>query len=116
MDEKNSTQERYLDAAADAFMAQYGLLLEESVLEEAESAKDTEVPPSLDARCKELLRKESIAMRRKLRQKAFLRAAGRVAVVLVVFLVTFSVLFMNVEAIRVSILNLFIEFRDTIQL
>jgi hypothetical protein len=113
MDEKNSAQERYLDAAVDAFMEQYGQIWEETVQEEAEQEKDTEVPQTLDERCKALLQKEGKKALRQQRRNAFLRVSRRVAVALVAFLVTFSVLFVSVEAIRIPIINFFIELRET---
>lgn len=62
-------------------------------------------PESLDKRCRETIRKEFAARKRKKRRKILLKSLSGIACGLVVVLVLAGVLFKHVEAIRVPIIN-----------
>lgn len=112
MDKENLVQEKYLDAAAELFMTHYAAILEETVGEDTDMG-NVEFPPELDQRCRKLIQAHIKQQRKKVRNKRVLAVLRNVAVVALVLVSTFTIIFYNVEAIRVPMMNFFIEKFDT---
>lgn len=108
MDKENLVQEKYLDAAAELFMEQYAAVLEETICMDAQWCQE-EFPAELDQRCQKLIREQKKQQRQHIRRKNILRGLRKVAVVILVFVCAFTLLFYNVEAVRVPIMNFLIE-------
>lgn len=97
--------EEYTDASVELFMAHYAQFLYPG--EDADAAP-IQLPEELDRKCRGLLKKAIRRQRWQQCQKAAFKTLGRVAVVAMVLLSTFTVLFMSVEAIRVPVINYYL--------
>ena len=97
--------EEYTDASVELFMAHYAQFLYPG--EDADAAL-IQLPEELDRKCRGLLKKAIRRQRWQQCQKAAFKTLGRVAVVAMVLLSTFTVLFMSVEAIRVPVINFYL--------
>lgn len=114
MDKRKISQEiydRYVDASVAMFMECYAA----SCLDDYSKTQidNIDFPKELDMRCRTLIDREFARQRRKL----FLKSAGKiiraVACFAVILLSLSSVLFMTVEAVRVPIINYYIEQGDS---
>lgn len=105
-------EEQYLDASVALFMDQYVQLLSQKLDQEMENDNDyVELiyPESLDQRCRQLIKDEHTRIRRKKRLVTAKKVLNRAAIIVVAFLALGSVLFMTVDAIRIPIMNFFVE-------
>lgn len=117
MSELNIKQEkydRYIDSTVDLFMECYDDVLTEEIRKEVAALEKQEVafPGSLDERCLTLIKKECARHRRKQSLKAVAKGLRYAAVIAVALLSLSSLLFMTVEAIRIPIINFFVERSD----
>lgn len=99
--------DRYADAVTALVMEQYASAMAESL--EAEERAPVEVSAELDSRCRKLIKKGYAKQLRRSIGKKLLRATSVAAVVFLVLCGVFAVLFSTVEAIRVPIVNYFVE-------
>ena len=103
--------ERYVDASVALFMEYYAA----SCLDGSKSphADGKDFPADLDTRCRSLINRECTRQRRR----AFLKSAGKclgaVACLAIFLLSLSSVLFMTVEAVRIPVINYYIEQGDS---
>ena len=105
-------EEQYVDASVALFMDQYAQVLSQKLDQEMENDKeyaDLVYPESLDQRCRKLIQDEHKRMRRKKRVVTVKKVLNRAAIILVALLALSSVLFMTVDAIRIPIMNFFVE-------
>jgi len=112
MDKESLVQEKYLDVAAELFMTHYAAILEETIGEDADLGNE-EFPPELDQRCRNLIQVHIRQQRKQMRRRLTLATLRNVAVVMLILVSTFTILFYNVEAVRVPVMNFFIEKFDT---
>ena len=103
--------DRYVDASVALFMEYYA----SSCLDNADDPHidEVEFPADLDSRCRTLIDREFARQRRKTFFKAAAKGLGVVAAFAAVILSLSSVLFMTVEAVRVPIINYYIEQGDS---
>jgi len=115
MKSNSTTQERYLDAAVGVFMEQYAKLLGDSIKQDMIQALNEPVPfpEGLDARCQKLLQNHLKLQRQAARKKLLRRCLGAVAILLLVLIGSFSILFSTVDAVRVAVLDFIIEKTDS---
>lgn len=104
-----STREKVEEATLSVFMEQYGAALDAGVEIKMAECADMEFPPELDKRIEKLIATERAKKRNKQRRKTALRVLRSAAAVIIVLLSVSSVLFMTVEAIRIPVMNFFIE-------
>ena len=107
--------ENYVDATVALLMECYAVdTLEESIQAElsAEKCEQVEFSAQLDDRCRRLLKKEMTRSNTKKYLKKCLKGLRYAAASLVLLLALSSVLFMTVEAVRVPVMNYFIEEQD----
>lgn len=109
---RDDVYEQYVDASVALFMKYYCDTLYEDVTGRdacTEENKDAAFPAELDARCRTLIKKA--VKRQRLRKKA--RYTGKVlrhiCSFMIVCMALASVLFVTVEAVRVPIINYYIE-------
>ena len=102
--------DRYVDASVALFMEYYA----SSCLDKSEDpcTDELEFPADLDSRCRTLIDREFTRQRRKTFFKAAAKGLGVVACFAAVILSLSSVLFMTVEAVRVPIINYYIQEQD----
>lgn len=108
----NDIYERYVEATVALFMEYYSVVsLPESIHAELDGInhEDFNFPTELDHRCRQLIRKELSRYRRKQYLKNISKGFRYVAACLVAVLALTSFLFMTVEAIRIPIINYYIE-------
>lgn len=101
--------ERYEDAAVALFMEEYADAEAEALLAELAGAPDEEFPEELDQKCQALIRRKFAQERRKVYWKRTEKVLSRVAVFAIALLALFSVAFMTVEAVRIPIINFYLE-------
>ena len=106
MERRSKIYEEYTDACVELFMSYYAEQLFANIEADGE---DTPFPEELDRKCRGLLKKAILRQRWQQCQKAAFKVLGRVAVVAMVLLSTFTVLFMSVEAIRVPVINYYLS-------
>ena len=110
--EKNAAYEKYVDASVALFMEHYSAALTEQVKQNIKTFDAVPVPEELDQKCRKLIRKECA----KRKSKQFFKSLGKglsyAAVLLIVLLSMSSALFMTVEAVRIPIINFYIEHGD----
>jgi len=105
-------EEQYVDASAALIMDQYTKRLSQKLEQEMESDNgfaDLDYPEALDQRCQQLIQEEYTRMRRKKRLLTAKRVLNRAAILFVALIALGGVLFMTVDAIRIPIMNFFIE-------
>lgn len=116
MDEREKLQERYDDAAFALMMDECAEADGEAFLAEFRAAAEAgdlpEIPADLDRRFRDTIRREFAARERKVRFRQFKRAAARVAVAVFAVIGVLSTLVMTVDAIRIPVMNFFIEYYD----
>ena len=104
--------EQYIDAANALIMEQYALALRERVQAEENEAEAVEIPAELDKKCRKLIRKKLAKERGKHIAKRALHFSGVAAALVITLFGIGGILFTTVEAVRVPIINFFIEQRD----
>jgi hypothetical protein len=102
--------ERYVDASVALFMEYYAA----SCLDGKESphTDGKDFPAELDTRCRALINRECSRQKRKTLLKAVGKGLRAVACLAVVILSLSSILFMTVDAVRIPIINYYIEKSD----
>ena len=107
----NDVYERYIDATVALFMEYYSVVfLPESIhMELDDEHNEFTFPTELDNRCRLLIRRECTRYRLKRNIKSITKGLQYVAVFAVAILSLFSLLFMTVEAVRIPIINYYIE-------
>ena len=104
--------ENYIDASVALFMEYYSVVsLSDNVQAELDAANCDEIqfPAQLDDRCRQLIKNRTAHYRRKQYLKACWKGLKYAAACVMVVLSLTSVLFMTVEAVRVPIINYYIE-------
>lgn len=110
--ENITARENLEEAIVAAFMDQYAQALDAGIDRKIEECASDAFPEELDNRCRALIEQANRKAKNKKRRKSALRALRSAAVVTVVLVGLFSVLFVSVEAFRIPILNFFIEKTD----
>ena len=110
--ENISARENLEEAIVAAFMDQYAQALDAGIDRKIEECAGDAFPEELDKRCRALIEQANRKAKNKKRIKSALRVLRSAAVVAVVLVGLFSVLFVSVEAFRIPILNFFIEKTD----
>lgn len=108
-------EDQYVDASVALIMDQYAQVLSQKLDQEMENDKecaDLVYPEALDQRCQQLIQEEYTRMRRKKRLVTAKKILNRAAIIFVALLAIGGVLFTTVEAIRLPIMNLFIEMKE----
>lgn len=109
-------KDQYVDASAALIMDQYTQRLSQKLEQEMESDNEYAelvCSDSLDQRCRQLIKEGYTRMRRKKRLATVKKVLNRAAILFVTLLAIGGVLFTTVEAIRLPIMNLFIEMKET---
>ena len=99
-----------------ALEEQYAQRLSQKLEQEMENDNgfaDLDYPEALDQKCRKLIQEEYTRMRRKKRLLTAKRVLNRAAILFVALIALGGVLFMTVDAIRIPIMNLFIEMKET---
>lgn len=109
---KNSLYDQYVDASVALFMEYYSSALTEHVKTEMMSSDSVDISEELDQKCRTLIRKECAKRKRKVFFKGLSKGFSYAAALLVVLLSMSSALFITVEAVRIPIINFFIEQGD----
>lgn len=107
--------EQYVDATVALFMEHYSeVSLTDEIHRELNDPEDQNIvfPEALDARCRQLIKKECFRYRWKKCIKTATTGLRYAAIFAVVSLSIFSLLFMTVDAIRIPIINFYIEHFD----
>lgn len=117
MNEKNTNHdayEKYAGATVGLLMENYADVLSENLLGEMENCKkdNTDFPQELDKQCLALIKKECARHQRKQCLKTFSKGLQYAAVLVICLFATATTLFVSVEAIRIPIINYFIEKGD----
>lgn len=110
--EKITARERLEEATVAIFMDRYAQALDAGIDRKIEECAGDAFPEELDNRCRALIEQANRKAKNKKRIKSALRVLRSAAVVTVVLVGLFSVLFVSVEAFRIPILNFFIEKTD----
>jgi len=114
MDKNRTYQEkyeRYVDATVDLIMNRYNDILTENIRTEVDELENmqTEFPPHLHDQCMALIKNAHKKRKQQQRGKQVLKVLRMAAVFALVLLSLTSILFVTVEAIRLPIINFFIE-------
>lgn len=107
--------EQYVDATVALFMEYYSAVsLPENIRAEfnEQENKDFVFPAALDDRCRRLIKRECSRYRLNHCIKTIGKGIRYVAIFAIVVLSLFSLLFMTVDAIRIPIINFYIEHFD----
>ena len=104
--------EQYIDAATALVMEQYALAMREQLQAEENDAESVEFPAELDKKCRKLIRKKLAKERGKHIAKRALRFSGVAAALVIALFGIGGILFTTVEAVRIPIINFFVEQRD----
>lgn len=110
--ENITARERLEEAMVAAFMDRYAQALDAGIDRKMEECANDIFPEDLDRRCRALIAQESKKTQNKKRRKSALRVLRSAAVIAVVLISLFGVLFVSVEAIRLPIMNYFFEKTD----
>ncbi len=110
--EKNAAYEKYVDASVALFMEHYSAALTEQVKQNIKTFDAVPVPEELDQKCRKLIRKECAKRKSRLFFKSLGKGLSYVAILMVVLLSMSSALFVTVEAVRIPIINFYIEHGD----
>lgn len=105
---RKEIQERFADSAVAMFMEQYMTEIAEVADENAED-DSIEISEEFDRRGRKLIKKGLAKKQRQHAAKKLLRVAKVAVITLFILLGTFAILFTTVEAIRVPIINFFLE-------
>lgn len=112
MSEYMSDQEIYdqfAEAAAALIMRQYAAAERKTAMKAAPEVKTSQ---ALDAKCHKLIKKRLRTQQLKTMAKTVLRYTKRVAMVVLMLFGIVGILFTTVEAVRVPIINFFIDQKD----
>lgn len=112
MSEYMSDQEIYdqfAEAAAALIMRQYAAAAGKTVMK---TTPDQKTSDALDAKCRKQIKKNLRKQQIKIVAKTVLRYTKRVAMVVLMLFGVVGILFTTVEAVRVPIINFFIEQKD----
>lgn len=101
--------DQYIDATAALLMDRYAAAMQESMEAEKDEA---EIPEELDRKCRKLIRKKLAGKRFRYVLRKLLRMTGAAAMIVVLLFGAVGILFTTVEAVRVPIINFFIEQKD----
>lgn len=104
--------EQYVEAATALVMEQYAVAMRENLCNEPQSEEAVEVPDALDQKCRKLIRRKLAKERRKHARKKLLRFTGYAAAAIIAVFGIGGILFATVDAVRVPIINLFIDQKD----
>lgn len=104
--------EQYVEAATALIMEQYAVTMRENLCDELLSEEPVEVPDALDQKCRKLIRRKLAKERRKHARKKLLRFTGYAAAAIIAVFGIGGILFATVDAVRVPIMNLFIDQKD----
>lgn len=113
MDElKNSVEilDHYADAAVLMIMDQYLTAMGESIAKGAVNKE--KMPETLDKKCRVLIKKRLRKQQFVLASKKLLSISRKVAMIVLMLFGVVGLLFVSVEAVRVPIINFFIEQKD----
>lgn len=110
--ENITARERLEEAMVAAFMDWYAQALTEEIDKKIEECAGDAFPEELDNRCRALIEQANRKAKNKKRRKSVLRVLRSAAVVAVVLVGLFSVLFVSVEAFRLPVMNYFLEKTD----
>lgn len=102
--------EQYADAATALVMDQYALAMQESIA--ASKDDDTDVSENLDSRCLKTIRKKLAKEQRKHTAIILLRVTKTAVMLVLMLFGVMGILFTTVEAVRIPIINFFIEQKD----
>ncbi len=103
--------ERYIDAATALFMEYYSSEMGESIRKEMEEGKIEPIafPKDLDDRCRALIEKECTIRQRKNFWSGLATGLRYAASFAVILLAAASILFVSVEAVRIPIIDYYVE-------
>ena len=108
--------EQYEEAALTLLMHDYaheeGIRLAKEFHEAQENGTLPEIPAALDEKCRALIDKSFAKMERKARLKRIGQATVKAAVILFVVLGVMTTTVMSVDALRIPVINFFIEYND----
>ena len=110
--ENITARENLEEAIVAAFMERYAQALDAGIDRKMKECADDGFPEELDLRCRALIAQESKKIQNQKRRKSVLRVLRSAAVVTVVLVGLFSVLFVSVEAFRLPVMNYFLEKTD----
>ena len=110
--ENITARENLEEAIVAAFMDQYAQALDAGIDRKIEECAGDAFPEELDKRCRALIEQANRKAKNKKRIKSALRVLRSAAVVTVVLVGLFSVLFVSVEAFRLPVMNYFLEKTD----
>lgn len=108
---RKEIQERFADSAVAMFMEQYMTEIAEVADENAED-DSIEISEEFDRRGRKLIKKGLAKKQRQHAAKKLLRVAKVAVITIFILLGTFAILFTTVEAIRVPIINFFLEQKE----
>ena len=114
MDKKHINQEkfeRYVDATVDLIMDRYSNILTENIHKEVDELENMQMdfPQHLHDQCMALIKKENKKRKQHQEGKQVLKVLRMAAVFALALLSLTSILFVTVEAVRIPIINFFIE-------
>lgn len=112
MSEYKSDQEifdQFAEAATELVMRQYAAAVEQTVLE---TTPEHKISRELDKKCRKQIKKGLRKQQIKLAAKTVLRYTKRVAMFVLMLFGVVGILFTTVEAVRVPIINFFMEQKD----
>lgn len=104
--------EQYAEAATALVMEQYAIAMRESICAEPQCEEAVNVPDALNKKCRRLIHRRLAKERRKHAGKKLLRFAGCAAAAIIAVFGIGGILFTTVDAVRVPIINLFIDQKD----
>lgn len=108
---RKEIQERFADSAVAMFMEQYMTEIAEVADENAED-DSIEISEEFDRRGRKLIKKGLAKKQRQHAAKKLLRVAKVAVITIFILLGTFAILFTTVEAIRVPIINFFLDQKE----
>ena len=114
MDKNRTYQEkyeRYVDATVDLIMNRYNDVLTENIRNKVDELENMQIefPPHLHDQCMALIKDAHKKRKQQQRGKQVLKVLHMAAVFTLVMLSLTSILFVTVEAVRIPIMNFFIQ-------
>lgn len=114
---KQKLLEQYDDAAFALLMDEYAETEGARLMAEFEAAQAAgqvpEMPAELDEQCRRMIRRDRAKKRGKQAARSFRKVAVKAAVAVLVFIGLMTTVVMSVDALRVPVLNFFVEYFDT---
>lgn len=102
--------EQYVDAAAALIMDQYATAMQENIA--ASATEHIEISENLNNRCHKIMKQRLAKRQRKYTIKRCFHLARTVAMIVLMCFGVVGILFTTVEAVRIPIINFFIEQND----